>query len=829
MNAEISLGSIRNKDEVAFYYDVSECRQTTPDRIRSDKHTMRENLWAYLGRANPDTGDRVQNDDILSKKFSEQQKHYLKRAYRQRIQVRVIGAEKAHYPELLRAYSRALLNEPGFEAVLHTRDTEDKIFNTQRALMLWTKPVQYSNSHQEEVEISAIELWVLVFPSKQYVDQVSELIQAIYDDFERVGIPGKGVVLVWHFNRLEREIGKWTQLERSLPLYIRHGEVVAIGNVEHLLKGITSIGYRKKFSNWIRFGLNNMFGIQILVNPNNNKRLVLLGVDECFWGEASALYVECLLKAGARHILYGSKAASMSGAESIHSIKSPSIFNVYIKYEANQGFMKYSSILGTNKSLRVLAQEFDINTAGINATVPTVIGEDDDQRQSLANLNPSTMDNEDGYIARIINEYNEKFSPAVEAFFLPVHFITDYIHKLGEKPKKNQAHLAVTQTEKRNKSFINIGYFFGVYASNYGLEEYVTIQTEINKNLYTKVNIEGSLRQVRGYVNKGMISEAIESLSNINQPISMSNLLAITLLCQKYGFIDDALKAINSINSDFFWEKLSYENKLLISIIKLRILTQTGNYLEAEDFFTKINSEFGGATNFMFHEHYNSLLRRRALVIAQRNLFINNQIDHKKNWSEALLWFAKSKSKVHRGSDDKHEEATCDLYYFIAALATDVAETHDYKERLSRARSLYLMSPKQSGPWMTNPEKSAANALFVEAAYDLLNFGNDDHCGLIRLGMAHLWNLRVGSTERSEGYGELINFIPDEILKDLFRRAMRTDNQGKREFRLWLQSKGVWTKIQKILEIFDKSIDVWAENLNNILKEIDEKWSPEDR
>ena len=221
-------------------------------------------------------------------------------------------------------------------------------------------------------------------------------------------------VRVWHFAKLEKQVARWTGLEGSLPLYIRHGDVVAIGNVDLLLPGIELVGYKRKFSTWEWFGLDDMFGIQILVNTASNSRIVLLGVTECFWGEARARYVEALLQAGARQILYGSKAATMIDRESISKIKSPGSFSIYVRHGGNQGLTQLNSTLTAEESLRHLVELASIRTAGVGVTVPTVIGENHDQRDRLKDLNPSTMDDEDGYIAQVIQEHNRMFESAVD-------------------------------------------------------------------------------------------------------------------------------------------------------------------------------------------------------------------------------------------------------------------------------------------------------------------------------------------------------------------------------------------------------------------------------
>lgn len=832
------------------YYQSSERIATYPEKASFTKHTMgRNNFLAYIGREYISNVAEASEEKIYSincKKFSSEQKSLLIKAYKQGLTVRVIGAEKEDL-EILLHLNRRKIKSNSKPAIL-IREHPDKVFNKKRALIVLTETNKQSTLFEEDefkdnIQSLKDELWIIVFPSHQYVDQVSELVQAIYDDISRLeeslkihgedGKPRKNQVEVWHFPNLELEVSKWSSLESTLSSFVRHGDVAVIGNVELLISGIQSVGFQKKFSDWQMFGLNDMFGIQILVNGASNSRIVLLGVTECFWGEASAHYVKALLKAGARHILYGSKAGSMNEKSDIRTVKSPINFAIYNRDKRfGHGLTRLNSIISDNPSLRHLAQLTGVETAGIAVTVPTVIGETHDQRQQLGNLNPSTMDNEDGYIARHVNDYNLKFNLELEkAGFLPVHFISDYVHKKKERPSKNQDNLALTPKIARDEAFIKIGSFFGVYATIYGLREYVNIPKEISQPGFDFAKIEDLLKQVQATLNAGMVREAIHYLSN-NSVIPGSRFQTIGLICQKYGFVDDAINALEQIKKTTYWNStVKDQAKLRMRIVQVKLFTQAGRFYEAELEIEDIIKTYS-PEDLIQNEQYSSLCRRKAIIEAFKNYNVAHEKSKDKNWKEAELWFNKAKKNdletFARSIDTSQkqidlETATNDVFYYIAIIARGKEIPSGWQSNLSVARQRFCVAASENLLWKTNTEKSALTALFIEAAIHLVSNGNDFIPGLMRLCVAHLFNIRIGGSERSEGYGELIAFIQDEKLQDLFRLAMRIDVHGRKIFQSKFQGMPFWPNIQGCLRVFDFPIAERENELRKFLKRQDEK------
>ena len=173
--------------------------ERTPDKARPKKHTMgREHFLAYIGRYDTVNKRPLRSSkEILCKKFSDQQKRWLQLAYSAGLTVRVIGAPANDYEILLPLRKRQVVNadadaepvkgKPAGVGERHKRSSQvfDKPFNTLRAQMVWTAPIADTAPEAagkpapDELPPAATaplhnpttELWLLVFPSPQYVDR----------------------------------------------------------------------------------------------------------------------------------------------------------------------------------------------------------------------------------------------------------------------------------------------------------------------------------------------------------------------------------------------------------------------------------------------------------------------------------------------------------------------------------------------------------------------------------------------------------------------------------------------------------------------------------
>lgn len=794
------------------HYAAKETLQ--PERAKPDDHTMgKKNFLRYIGRLDPITDEPLglHNLSIHCKKFTDAQADLLQRAYQLGLQVRVIGAYRRDASFLLTKHDRRPISP------LREHVKSGKRFNDKRAVVVLNSP----SAESSDEPTPASELWILVYPSAQYVDQMSELVLAILEDFssrahplndERPPAPR---VETWHYRSLEQCVADWTGFEDSLAAYVRHGDAVVIGNVELLLPGLQAVGFTTKFQDWHPFGLDDNFGVQIVVNGSSFSRLVLIGFRECFWGEASARYVEALLRTGARHILYGSKAASMNSPSDINGTRSPGSFSIYSRGRSNQGLTQLNSTLTDNEALKHLAELAKIETVGIGVTVPTVIGETIDQRNTLNNLNPSTMDDEDGHIARVVQRYNQTMDGGDDAVaFLPVHFISDYIHRGGESVHAGQMNLAVTEPDKRDPAFKRIGSFFGVYATIFGLREYAPMPEAATRTSNVGSNVGERIASVTHLLNAGMVREAIFAIagSDRTEGLPPVSLQAIALICQKYGFLDDAIYMLSLLQDESIVRKLSETDRIRLAVMRIKVHTQSGQFLQAEAEATQLVDRYAHQT-LTASGMLPSVYRRLALSAAKRG-----------SWSDAMHLFDTA-SSLSTGADAFHASATNIVFRHIAQLSTGapILNEPSWRASLANARADYYHASKDAPIWQANPDKSALSALFAEAALHLDSKGIDDPSGIRRLYAAHLLNIRVGGTERSEGFGELIAFIEDPLTKDLFRRAMRMDGIGRKAFQRVPHSMHMLADVQEVLSIHHVGILRRGEHLNRMLDRLDRR------
>lgn len=769
---------------------MSESQSSVAKSFEGKPHTMTlENFRRYIGRH----GVPDKQNNIDEKKFTGKQIALLQMAYGNHTPVRVVGI----YDRDLIAYAKekklALVGQP--EA--HTRD---KRSNKHRPLFASVRGRKNGNP----------ELWVVVFPSRQYVDQVAELIQALFDDFKRHHVeakdPHKGhqVIKVEHFPTLEQNVADWTDFQRGAAEYVRSGDVVAIGQVELLEDGLADIGFAKKFGDWKPFGIDGMFCVQIYVHTTSLSRIVLIGVHHCFWGEASAHYARACAAIGAGHLLYASKAGTFTEDKLIGQVHTPTDFLLCEGYDHDTHVEPLSSRVKLESDLQRLAASHGILVTGFAVTVPTVVSETMEQREKLSKWSVSTIDNEDAHIAKQLETYHAPLNGI--ARFVPVHFISDYIHRANEKPADGEHGLATTRPEIRDAQFRNIGRFFANYTLIHGLRDYVRLSaaTVSARKSIGIHDVEKILQTRQHLLDNGLIREALASMVGLNGKSELDGamLSAVALSCQKYGFVEDASFALN------LWEesapKGETENTYRMRAIRVKLLSQCARF---EDVLHAADRDFlFGAAPSPEREPFLSAIYFR-MAIACANL---GRIDEMKSHL--------AKARDRADAQDSHAIATFNSFTSICALASGDQETHiqSLSVLLSDARGLYLSAATTHSVWRVNPEKSFLSALFSESALYLVYGSENDSRGWVRLIAAHLFNIRVGGTERSEGFAELIYSIHDVRVKELLRLAMRMDGPGRVEFQRIANVSNRMENVQRCLAIQKLPLPERNQRLNEI-------------
>ena len=760
---------------------VQHARQVDPQ-----KHTMAESHFlSYIGR------EKFFDCDfrIAGKKFSEDQKALLETAFLENRRIRVFGNfrptlnDKNEWVLPLELAKIAASEHLALDGVpLEHNHEKQKQFNKHRAAFLKMRN-EVSGVEASQIGNAGLipfQVWVVAFPSPELVEQIAQLIQAILDDFERKHFEGKrqrtisqpslvAPIVDFHLDTdVAKQISRTTNFEKGLCTYIRHGDVIAFGNVEKLVPGLLSLGFAQKFLNWVKFGRGDMFEVQTFVHPTSHSRLVLLGITECFWGSASARFVEAMLLAGARHILYCSKAGGLDTLDQLHKTRTPQHFSIF-RNERGQIAEELAGAAVLDVAVERLARQFDITASGTNITVPTVIGETQEQRDRLKESGLSTVDNEDGHIAAAIAIFNKR-NHGDHAIFFPVHFITDYLRQPHEQATKNQHHLGaeapIIALEKL-AAFEKIGALFGTYSALYGLREYTLVGKDAHDLQGTSVaamkcQTSGPLLEfVREFTEAGLMREAGNALCgsrNLSEQ-DPSTLVALAYLCQKHGYVDDAFHILSTPSCEI--DKLEDpENKIRAAVVQVKLASQVGLWdsviaksAKLLDAFEDISETDRKKFVPMLSAATNRLKLAQVVFDQGDTCSTNSQDMETKAASRTNCALQLSRLETQSGSympreddtsepmGDKEHRNNSNLFFaLILRLRTDESFKTDFLDGLSQVRKCFyaVKAAENSAPvYRADANKSVLTTLFTEAAYLLMGDSAHQARGKARLVAAH--------------------------------------------------------------------------------------------
>jgi hypothetical protein len=733
----------------------------------------------YIGRH----GAKPTHYSIDCKKFSEAQKSQLIKAYVEGLVVRVLGVPRVDCQLVARSRNCEI------EASTVEKLCRNKLFNKHRQMTCFVKTAERTQ-----------ELWVIVFPSANYVDQIAELVLAIFEDFARSGLLPKKPpdIFIHHFPSLENDVSLWTEFEPAISHLVRYGDIVAIGNVDLIVEGLGDLGFQSCAEDWEYVGLEGMFALRVFVDPASSRRLVLLGVTECFWGQASAHYVDSLLNCGARHILYGSKAATLIDWDEIGRVLSPQTFYTFDVNE--NGENEPISTEGQHDSgiSTSIFMPFRVKASGGSMTVPTVIGEDDDQRARYGALNPSCMDCENGYIARVIRLHNEKLVDRLgssfgrDAHFIPVHFITDYIYRKREKANRKNRTLAVHNEPsflaERNDSFRRIGNCFGTYALKFGLRDDLNAPSNVRLGKFGSVDIERSFGAIRSLLEAGAGHRAILNLlaQYEGREVPIPDLMVICAASQKCGFTQLFWGCYRLLTQEAVYSRLSGEHRLQVEMLCLKMLSQQGNFVLAKPQLARIESLTHGTSLLKEIGQQGAYYRRLALFrVAAGEL----------REAEDAFGTAEQYAIDHKNA---YHVQTNKLFRLIGALfqndALENGALGDKANELSEIRSKFGELISKGTLWtQTHLEKCAIAALYLDGAYHLkLGGAQDVDRGLKALYLAQLHNVRFGGNERSETYGEILWATDLRWIESVIALSMRRDTNLLQRFEAFIRSETHW-------------------------------------
>lgn len=738
--------------------------KSTPLRVDPKEHTMKEAAFlGYIGRAN------VNTDGIHTKKFSAEQCRALGEALTNALPIRVMGVWQPDLGIVARLHGYSVTQK----GLLH-HERENASFNSRRSSFAY---VADSQGNQE--------LWILVFPSKQYVDQMAELVRAIACDRNRISPESPDYKIeTWHFTGLETSVSHWSGFYEGIRPHVRHGDVVAFGNVVRFERGLVAAGFRPTTDVWARFGLKNTFGAKTLISQSGAARIVLVGVEECFWGESIAHYVDSMIRAGARHILYGSKAASLIGTDTVHDVVAPGSF----LQVSSDGIPEFEGC--HQQSLDEMLATFRIKQCGLAVTVPTVIGETQRQRKRYNARTPSCMDCEDAHIARVVHEANGKLGPSAVAF-VPVHFITDYIYRDQEQPQKGLSNLSSDTTlpehnEQRNDAFLRIGQFFALYTLQHAQREHITCQLtegQVSGDIGAADALKNAMQAAHPLLDFGYDREAIALvLGRHSESTPAATVVALSMIGQKYGHPELVLETAAAISRPKKGVRIPKTHALRVAVCHLKMQTQVGAYDSALHLATSLHKDQSKLKEI---DQYCAFKRRHALCLAAHR--------DKDGFERAL-----HESEVHAANNVRrpYHTAVNTLMRLIGLILLGEKDNTDLDAitaELSKVRAtLGRQKWTREVWWQSNPDKSWLTALFLEATW-LLCYGDQRRKtrGLNCLFLANLLNVRVRGNEQSEGYGDVLSAVRNPGIRERLSLAMRSDSSARAAFRGWLRTESL--------------------------------------
>ena len=410
-------------------------------------HTMGKKLFLYVNT-----------------KFSPEQVGLIEQCLQNEIPIHIHGVHMDHLPYCLQQNN---LTQIPFEDGSYTlgrrhKNSKKKSFNYKRPFFIKT----ISSSTREE------RVLLITFPSEEYLNQYSELLYAFIKlGLQQIITPIEQNVadvenkynskfdltkakaqerLKWFLNTKPlkqhfypdffNQITSWSGLDVLVDSnWIQKDDIVVIGYVEQLrdrlIKKYTFSDMKDK-KDFTYFGIENMYGISVLLSPRNKRRVVLLGCKHSFWGKTAAKIVEPLLQSGAREIVYFAKAGTTTGLtfERPGTDANKHFINIiggnYFIWEdiagTENGETRQVLLDGMSLESSLASRFVDDERSYSHLSVPTVVGEDAKQHKSYKANPPASIDNEISYIAETIANFRRS-NPNSNINFTCIHLMTDLV------------------------------------------------------------------------------------------------------------------------------------------------------------------------------------------------------------------------------------------------------------------------------------------------------------------------------------------------------------------------------------------------------------------
>ena len=217
------------------------------------------------------------------------------------------------------------------------------------------------------------------------------------------------------YPRAETALRTWTGIDHRV---LRRGDSVIIGYVDEIHELLP-----KNTRSAVASEAENSFFHSRRLALADERVVNLLGVKFSFWGSIAAELARIACDAGVRELIYVGKLGALERPE-----------DVYERIFCPSGFvtMRHRHIVEVVKPPpNGLTALFPGSDTGQHVSVPTVIEEDYLQRDIVAGLVATSIDNEVSQIAHAISSFNHCAGARVA--FSPIHLATDYVRTKEER------------------------------------------------------------------------------------------------------------------------------------------------------------------------------------------------------------------------------------------------------------------------------------------------------------------------------------------------------------------------------------------------------------
>lgn len=382
------------------YYDQYVMHHVSCQQVLDVTHTMdRDSLVKY----------------VTATKFSEDQKALIQAAIEDVIPIEVHGIYEKHLSNVLEHRGYSIISKA------ERQPRREKKYNNLRPVVARVRKKDKGDER----------LFVIAFPSPEFVDQISEILSAYIAGLTGSGSAFKGAksqgIQVFQYPALAEKLAEWSGLHDVASRVVQLGDITVLGHVDLVQLRLSAHGYEVAEHFPIDQG---WYGdITIATQRATGNRVLLIGIRHTYWGSAAGRICRCLAECGATDIIYIAKTGTFLGAEEIHSLVCPDTY--YLLQRADTGSTperwNWSRFEVPSEFRQQLAVEIRAIASGVHLTVPTVMGETIAQSEEYRRLRPATIDNEIGYMAEAIASYNWTVGHAMRTHLTCLHFVTDYL------------------------------------------------------------------------------------------------------------------------------------------------------------------------------------------------------------------------------------------------------------------------------------------------------------------------------------------------------------------------------------------------------------------